>query len=149
MREELRILREHLKRAGLKQTSQREAILGIFLELPDFLPVDEIGRAVAARDRRIGLSTVYRSLKLFVEAGLAREHHFLTGRTTFEKTSGPGGRNHLICTQCHRVQPFEDPLIEAVRDKVCRGLSFAPSFNRLEVYGLCSQCRGPAAEDED
>ncbi len=148
MNEALRVLREHLKRAGLKRTSQREAILRIFLELPDFLSVDEIARAVGARDRRIGMSTVYRSLKLFVEAGLAREHHFLTGRTTFEKSGGGGGRNYLICTRCHRVQPFEDPLIEAVRDKVCRGLSFTPDFNRLEVYGLCSRCRGPAAEED-
>ncbi|MGH7441938.1 MAG: Fur family transcriptional regulator, partial [bacterium] len=122
MKEELRILREHLKRAGLKQTSQREALLGIFLELPDYLSVDEIGRAAQERDRRIGLSTVYRSLKLFVEAGLAREHHFLAGKTRFEKSAGAAGRNYLICTQCNRVQVFEDPLVAAVRDKVCKGL---------------------------
>lgn len=149
MKDELRTLREHLKRAGLKQTSQREAILGIFLSLPDYLSVDEIGRHVQAKDRRIGLSTVYRSLKLFVEAGLAREHHFLAGKTRFEKSAGAAARNYLICTRCHRVQVFEDPLIAAVRDKVCKGLKFAPSFNRLEVYGLCADCRGPVEEEED
>ena len=148
MREEFRVLREHLKRAGLKQTGQREAILEIFLGLPDYLSVDEIGRAVQAKDRRIGLSTVYRSLKLFVEAGLAREHHFLTGKTSFEKSAGAEGRNYLVCTRCHKVQVFEDPLVAAVRDKVCKGLRFAPRYNRLEVYGLCSDCR-PADEEED
>src|SRR5665213_736831 len=120
MKEELRILREHLKRAGLKQTSQREVILGLFLGLPDYLSVDEIGRAVQQEDRRIGLSTVYRSLKLFVEAGLAREHHFLAGKTRFEKPAGAAPRNYLVCTACHKVQVFEDPLIGAVRDKVCK-----------------------------
>jgi Fur family ferric uptake transcriptional regulator len=151
MKEELRILREHLKRTGLKRTSQREVILGIFLGLPDYLSVDEIGRAVQEQDRRVGLSTVYRSLKLFVEAGLAREHHFLAGKTRFEKAAGPGQapRNYLICTECHKVQVFADPLIDAVRDKVCKGLKFAPKFNRLEIYGLCSDHRGPVEEDED
>jgi len=150
MKDELRILREHLKRTGLKRTSQREVILGIFLRLPDYLSVDEIGRAVQEEDRRVGLSTVYRSLKLFVEAGLAREHHFLAGKTRFEKAGGPGQgpRNYLICTRCHRVQVFADPLIDAVRDKVCKGLKFAPKFNRLEIYGLCVDHRG-TVEDED
>lgn len=148
MKEELRILREHLKRAGLKRTSQREVILGIFLALPDYLSVDEIGRAVQETDRRIGLSTVYRSLKLFVEAGLAREHHFLAGKTRFEKSEGAAPRNYLVCTSCNKVQVFADPLIDAVRDKVCKGLKFAPKFNRLEVYGLCSDCRGPVDDDD-
>jgi Fur family ferric uptake transcriptional regulator len=149
MKEELRILREHLKRKGLKRTQQRETILRIFLDLDDYLGLDEIGRAVRDQDRRIGFSTVYRSLKLFVEAGLALEHHFLEGRTCFEKPRPGAPRNHLICVHCQKVQAFADPLIDAVRDKVCKGLAFTPSFNRLEVYGLCSDCRGPADDDED
>lgn len=149
MRDELKALREHIKRQGLKQTSQREAILRIFLELPDHLAVDEIGRAVQERDRRIGLSTVYRSLKLFVEAGLAWEHQFLGGRTCFEKSWGVAPHHYLVCTQCGRVQGFSDPLVEAVRDKVCGRLGFTPRSNRLEVYGLCDRCRPRAAEDED
>jgi Fur family ferric uptake transcriptional regulator len=148
MKDELRILREHLERKGLKRTQQREVILRIFLELGDFLSVDEIGRAVQEQDRRIGLSTVYRSLKLFVEAGLAREHHFLDGKTCFERSRGRGKpRDYLVCTHCHKVQAFSDPLIEAVLEKVCRGLKFAQAFNRLEVYGLCSDCRGPVEDD--
>jgi Fur family ferric uptake transcriptional regulator len=149
MREELSILREHIKRRGLKQTSQRESILKIFLDLPDHLSVDEIGRAVQERDRRIGLSTVYRSLKLFVDAGLAWEHQFLGGKACFEKAWGVSPHNYLVCTQCQRVQGFSDPLVEAVRDKVCGRLSFTPRFNRLEVYGLCDRCRPKADEDED
>lgn len=149
MKEELRILGEHLKRAGLKRTQQRETILRIFLQSGDFLAVDEIGRLVQDKDRRIGLSTVYRSLKLFTEAGLAREHHFVDGRTRFEISRGPAPLNYLICTRCNSVQAFSDPLIPAVLDKVSKGHKFAPKFNRLEVYGLCERCRGPQDEDED
>jgi Fur family ferric uptake transcriptional regulator len=150
MRDELKALRDHIKRQGLKQTSQREAILKMFLDLPDHLTVDEIGRAVQERDRRIGLSTVYRSLKLFVGAGLAWEHQFLGGKTCFEKAWGVEPHNYLVCTQCQRVQSFADPLVEAVRDKVSARLGFLPKFNRLEVYGLCDRCRPPKGpEDED
>ena len=149
MKDELRVLREHLKRTGLKRTGQRETILRCFLELDDYRSIDEIGRAVQRRDRRIGLSTVYRSLKLFVEAGLAQEHHFLEGRTCYEKALHAPPRNYLVCTRCQKVQAFADPLIGAVLEKVSKGFRFVPKFNRLEVYGLCSGCRGPAEEDED
>jgi Fur family ferric uptake transcriptional regulator len=149
MKEQLKLLRDWLKLKGLKQTNQREAILKIFLDLPDYLTVDEIGRAVQDRDKRIGLSTVYRSLKLFVEAGLAWEHRFWHGKTCFEKSHGVAPHNYLVCTQCQKVQAFTDPLIDAVRDKVSRGLKFSPKFNRLEIYGLCAQCRTPEQEDED
>jgi Fur family ferric uptake transcriptional regulator len=149
MKEELKILREHIRAKGLKQTSQRESILRIFLELPDFLTVDELGRAVQDRDRRIGLSTVYRSLKLFTEAGLAWEHQFWHGKTCFEKAYGRKPHNYLVCTQCLTVEAFSDPLIDAVRDKVAGAKGFKPAFNRMEVYGLCRKCRGPVTEDED
>lgn len=148
MKDELRILRDHLKLKGLKRTQQREAILRIFLELDDYLSVDEIGRAVQLQDRRIGLSTVYRSLKLFVEAGLALEHHFLDGKTCFEKSRGrSAARDYLVCTKCHKVQAFADPLIEAVLEKVSKARNFEEKFKRLEVYGLCADCRGPVEED--
>ena len=66
MKEQLKALREHLRRAGLKRTAQREEILRIFLGLEDFQTVDAVARAVREQDPRIGQSTVYRSLKLFV-----------------------------------------------------------------------------------
>jgi Fur family transcriptional regulator, ferric uptake regulator len=147
MKEELKILREHIRGKGLKQTTQRESILRIFLDLPDYLSVDEIGRHVQSRDKRIGLSTVYRTLKLFVDAGLAWEHQFW--QTCFEKAHGRSPHNYLICTRCLRVEAFSDPLIDAVRDKVAGAKGFKPSFNRMEVYGLCRRCRGPFSEDED
>lgn len=149
MKEEVKVLREHIRGKGLKQTSQRESILRIFLDLPDYLTVDEIGRHVQARDRRIGLSTVYRTLKLFVDAGLAWEHQFWHGKTCFEKAHGRTPHNYLVCTQCLGVEAFSDPLIDAVRDKVAGAKGFKPSFNRMEVYGLCRRCRGPVADDED
>jgi Fur family ferric uptake transcriptional regulator len=149
MKEQLKALRDYLKAQKLKQTSQRETILKLFLELPDYLTVDEIARQVQARDKRIGVSTVYRSLKLFVDCGLAWEHHFLSGKTCFEKSWGKQHHNYLVCTRCLKVQEFSDPLIDAVRDKVSMGLGFIPRSNRMEVYGICAECRTPQDEDED
>jgi Fur family ferric uptake transcriptional regulator len=149
MKEELKVLRDYLKERKLKQTSQRETILRLFLQLPDYLSVDEIGHHVQASDRRIGLSTVYRSLKLFVDCGLAWEHRFVSGKTCFEKAYNKKHHNYLICTKCLKVQEFSDPLIDAVRDKVSKGLGFLPQSNRMEVYGLCKSCRGPRDKFED
>ena len=149
MKEQLKALREYLKAQNLKQTKQREAILRMFLGLPDYLTVDEIARQVQAQDKRIGASTVYRSLKLFVECGLAWEHRFPSGKTCFEKAWGKQPHNYLVCTRCLKVQEFSDPLIDAVRDKVAKGLGFVPKANRMEVYGICAECRGPQDEEED
>lgn len=149
MKEQLKALREYLKAQNLKQTKQREAILRMFLDLPDYLTVDEIARQVQAKDKRIGASTVYRSLKLFVDCGLAWEHRFLSGKTCFEKAWGKQPHNYLVCTRCLKVQEFSDPLIDAVRDKVAKGLGFVPKANRMEVYGICAECRGPQDEEED
>jgi Fur family ferric uptake transcriptional regulator len=143
MREETRILAEYLRRKGLKQTSQRETVLRLFLEAPKHITVDDLTARVRQMDRRVGTSTVYRCLKLFTECGLALESKFQHGRTCFEHGHKATAHHHLICNRCGRIGEFENPLIEAVGEKVCRDLDFKAEETRLEIYGLCSACQGP------
>ena len=135
MDNELKILREYLQRKGLKNTSQREVILKVFLEAPKHLTVDEIARRVQDMDSKIGYSTVYRTLKLFAECGLARESHFLHGRTIFEPGLGAQDHDHLVSMDSDRVEEFQHDLIQAVQEKICRDSGFSPEFRRLEIYG--------------
>jgi len=67
------VLHSHLKRVGLKHTEQRDTILKTFLEVRDHLSTDELHRLVKKKDPKIGFTTVYRTLKLFTECGLASE----------------------------------------------------------------------------
>ncbi len=143
MRDELKIFKKYLKQKGLKQTTQREVVLKLFLESPKHLSVDELSRRVRESDPGIGHSTVYRTLKLLAGCGLALESQFLYGRTCFEPAWGVEPHHHLICTRCGTISEFRDPLIGAVRDKICKGLDFKPEADRMEVYGVCSDCQGP------
>jgi Fur family ferric uptake transcriptional regulator len=145
MRDESRILAQYLRQKGLKQTSQRETVLRLFLEAPKHITVDELTARVRQVDRKVGTSTVYRCLKLFTECGLALESKFQHGRACFEHGYKATPHHHLICTRCGRIDEFENPLIEAVADKICREGDFRSEEARLEIYGLCAACQGPKA----
>jgi Fur family transcriptional regulator, ferric uptake regulator len=78
-REAADIFHQHLKKVGLKHTEQRDTILKIFLVTRDHLSTDELHRLVKKKDPKIGFTTVYRTLKLFAECGLASEVAFHDG----------------------------------------------------------------------
>jgi Fur family ferric uptake transcriptional regulator len=142
---ELGVLRGHLKRSRLKQTAQRETVLKALLEGPRYATMDELVAAAQKRDRKLGYSTVYRCLKLFCECGLAKEHHFLYGKTCFEHSPDESPHDYLVCKRCGRVQEFTNPLIQAVQEKVSGEMDFKLQEHRVELYGVCSSCQGPAA----
>lgn len=148
---ELGILRAHLKQARLKQTAQREAVLKSLLEGPRYVTTDALLAAAQKRDKRLGYSTVYRCLKLFCECGLAKEHHFLYGKTCFEHGFDRAPHDYLVCKVCGLVQEFSNPLIQAVQEKVSKELDFKLQEHRVELYGTCSGCQGPldARPEED
>src|SRR5207302_3511863 len=84
VREAQDILHRHLKRVGLKQTAQRDTILRTFLETSDHLSTDELHRLVQKKDAGIGYTTVYRTMKLLEECGLASEVAIHDGIARFE-----------------------------------------------------------------
>jgi Fur family ferric uptake transcriptional regulator len=84
VREAQEILHRHLKRVGLKQTAQRDAILQAFLATREHLSISELHRLVQEKDSRIGFTTMYRTLKLLSECGLASEVAFHDGIARYE-----------------------------------------------------------------
>src|SRR6266496_2371726 len=100
IREAQTILHSHLKQVGLKHTEQRDTILRTFLETRDHLSTDELHRLVKRKDPKIGITTVYRTLKLLSECGLASEVPFPDGIARFEHQYNRRIHHHLICTRC-------------------------------------------------
>ena len=100
VREAQDILHRHLKRVGLKQTAQRDTILRTFLETRDHLSTDELHRLVQKKDARIGYTTVYRTLKLLAECGLASEVAFHDGIARYEHQYNRRSHHHMVCTEC-------------------------------------------------
>jgi Fur family ferric uptake transcriptional regulator len=140
MKREHEILVGFLRQKGLKQTGQREKILDIFLSNMKHVSADELHAMIRRSDPRIGFSTVYRTLRLLTEAGLAREVNFGDGRARFERAFDKGQHGHLICTNCGRTEEFVVSSIDRVIKQVSSGIGFKPEGHRLEVYGLCRKC---------
>lgn len=141
MKREQEILSGYLKQKGLKQTDQREKILDIFLSSTKHLSADELHAVIRKSDPRIGFSTVYRTLRLFTECGLAREVDFGDGRSRFERALDRGQHGHLICTNCGKTEEFNVNNIDRIVRQVSGKAGFSPEGHRFEIYGLCKRCQ--------
>ena len=132
-------LSEHLSRHGLKQTRQREAILDAFLAVKGHVTSEELYDAVRVQNPAVGAATVYRAIKLFCEAGLARAHHFRDGVTLYEREGHH--HDHLICQGCGAIVEFEREAIEEEQLKVAAQHGYVLKQHRHILYGLCPRCQ--------
>ena len=130
---ELQTLKEHLTKNNLKLTRQRENILAAFLKM-EHVTAEQMYRMLAKKDPHIGLATVYRTLKLLCESGLAKEQHF-GSQTKFDNVAHKGHHDHLICTLCDKIIEFENCQIEELQEEVARENGFTISTHKLELYG--------------
>jgi Fur family ferric uptake transcriptional regulator len=127
---------------GLRSTRQRDIILDIFLSTHQHVSVEDLYLKVKASYPAIGQATVYRTLKLFVEAGLAREVLLHDGQTRYEHIMAGEHHDHLVCTGCNAIFEFENETIEKLQDEIAARHGFKIRSHKLEIYGLCSACRG-------
>lgn len=145
----LRRFADFLARSGLKNTRQRERIVRAFFAAGRHLSAEELYHRIQTQDPGIGLVTVYRTLKLLREAGLATERQFGDAYTRFDPNPTDWPHDHLICTRCGKIQEFEDSTLRSLQEKVARTMGFSVTEHKLELYGLCRDCarlgRGRAA----
>jgi Fur family transcriptional regulator, ferric uptake regulator len=135
--------RQYLADNNLNTTQQRELIVDQFVRCHDHVSIDELLARVRKRNRKIGYATVYRTLKLLVDSGLATQRQFGDGQARFEVTGDH--HDHLICTECGLILEFEDNDIERLQDKVAARLGgFKVTRHRHELYALCAKAQGVA-----
>lgn len=140
-REENKIFHEHLKSARLKRTSQRDLILDVFLDTEAHVSSEDLYQLVKAKDPSVGFTTVYRTLKLFKECGLARELEFHDGRMLYEHEYKHKHHDHLICTQCGALIEFYNEEIERLQDAIVRRYGFKPMHHSHRIFGICANCQ--------
>ena len=141
IREAQDILHRHLKRVGLKQTGQRGTILRTFLETRDHLSTDELHRRVQKKDVRIGYTTVYRTLKLLAECGLASEVAFHDGIARYEHQYNRRSHHHMVCTQCGSSVEFFSRDVGQLEQEIGRKYRFDATRHNFQIYGVCEDCR--------
>lgn len=131
----------YLREQNLNTTQQRELIVDQFLRSHDHISIDELLARVRKRNRKIGYATVYRTLKLLVEAGLAIQRQFGEGQARFEVAGEH--HDHLICAKCGLILEFEDDEIERLQDEIAKRLGdFKVIRHRHELYALCPKEQG-------
>ncbi len=141
VREAEAIFLEHLRRVGLKHTGQRDTILGAFLDTRDHLSTDELYRLVRKKDERIGFTTVYRTLKLLVECGLASEVAFNDGISRYEHQYNRRDHHHMVCTECDGSVEFFSPEIERIEHEIGRKHKYLTTRHTFQIYGVCDSCQ--------
>ncbi len=138
----LAAFRRILKERGLKSTSQRDDIARIFFETKRHMSVDDLYREVRKINPRVGYATVYRTLKLLQECELAEEQRFADGQTRYENiNSGEAHHDHILCDRCAKIVEFADDQLERLQEEIAQKLGFVLARHRLELYGICRQCR--------
>lgn len=140
-RNKKKIFSDFVVRKGLKSTSQRDIILNSFLSSDRHQTIEELYLNLRAKHPKIGYATVYRTLKLFAEAGIAKEIHFGDGQTRYEHVAEGEHHDHLVCTRCGAIVEFENETIEKLQDDVATAHGFLIETHKLELYGICAKCR--------
>jgi Fur family ferric uptake transcriptional regulator len=142
-RDPIAVLGEAIRRKGLKHSRQREVIAQAFFDMGGHVPVDALVVRVREQDPRVSVATVYRTMKLLAECGLAVQRRFGDGQTRYEPATRRHGdaHDHLICTVCGAIVEFESERIAALQLRVARRHGFEIDHRRVELYGRCAACR--------
>ena len=119
---------------GMRMTGQRRIISRVLSEAEDHPDVEEVYRRANAQDKRISLSTVYRTVRLFEGVGILERHEFGDGRARYEE-AGHGHHDHLINIATGEVIEFQNAEIERLQEAVARELGFSLIGHRLELFG--------------
>ncbi len=120
---------------GLRLTEQRRVIARILSDADDHPDAEELHRRAAGVDRNISLATVYRTVKLFEEAGIIERHDFRDGRSRFEEATDDH-HDHLIDVRTGDVIEFVNEEIERLQVEIARKLGYKLVDHRLELYGV-------------
>ena len=130
-------LKEHLRQNGLKNTRQREVILEAFLSSERHMAVEDLLSAVQKRMSGVGHATIYRTMKLFIDAGIAHERRFGDGQARYEPVIPGEHHDHLICELCGLIIEFEDPVIEERQERIAEQHGFRLTSHRHDIFGRC------------
>ena len=128
-------VREHRGRL----TPQRKYIVQEFLGLKGHYDIEELHDHLIKKGRVINPSTIFRTLKLLVQAGIAVERQFANGKTKFDVNVAH--HDHLICLHCGKIVEFDSPTLESVQARIVRDHGFRMEYHKHEIYGYCAACK--------
>jgi Fur family transcriptional regulator, ferric uptake regulator len=139
------LLHAYMLKKGLRSTDQRRLIVETFFRSQNHVSIEELLSLVRAQDSRVGYATVYRTLKLLTECGVAYERRFGDGLTRYELADEEAHHHdHLICVECGSITEFEEPKIEELQEDIALRYGFLLRSHKHEMYGVCPVCQAKA-----
>ncbi|KAB1440279.1 Fur family transcriptional regulator [Pseudodesulfovibrio senegalensis] len=132
---------DYLADNNLKITPQRRLILETILNQKEHLSSEELYAKVKKKDASVGQATIYRTLKLLVDADIVEPLDFADGVTRYEASYGKEHHDHLICTVCSKNIEIMDPLIERRQEEIAEKHGFKLCSHKMYLYGICEECR--------
>ena len=131
------VLDAYLQLNNLKVTQQRRSILDILMSHSRHVTIEELLSLAKVKHPKLGQSTVYRTMKVLVNAGLALEHRFEDGLTRFEYAHDAEHHDHLICNTCSHIFEFENSAIEKLQNEIAASYGLKIVSHELNIYGQC------------
>ena len=143
-------LRNELKKRHLRITSQREAVLSVFLENEgEHLTADEAYEKLSHKNSHISKATIYRTVDLLREMGFLSKVNFGDGMERYEvKDLNTHQHHHLICTKCGQVYEIKEDLLEDVEKLIEERTGFKIQDHQLNFYGICPKCQASKKEEK-
>ena len=138
------LLSTHMAKKGLRSTDQRRLIVETFFKSPNHVSIEELLAQVREQDPKVGYATVYRTLKLLTECGVAFERRFGDGLARYELADDEAHHDHLICIECGTIVEFEEPRVEALQEAVATQHGYELRSHKHELYGVCGACQRKA-----
>jgi Fur family ferric uptake transcriptional regulator len=121
--------------SGMKMTEQRRVIARVLSDAADHPDVEEVHRRAHAEDSRISIATVYRTMRLFEDAGIVTRHEFGDGRARYEEAA-ENHHDHLIDVRNGRVIEFRNEEIERLQQEIARSHGYKLVSHRLELFAV-------------
>ena len=139
--EKINILKKYTKEKGLKFSQTRIDILKFFLKSKTHLSAEELYNKISKKIPNIGLSTVYRNLKLFCECNLAQVLKLNDGIVRYEPSDPDDHHDHLICVKCGKILEILNTKIEKLQVEIAKDNNFILQSHRMDLYGVCKSCK--------
>ena len=132
---------------GMRMTDQRRVVARVLSAAEDHPDVEELYRRASAVDPHVSIATVYRTVRLFEEAGIIERHDFRDGRSRYEQATDYH-HHHLIDLNSGEVTEFFDAELETLKHKIAERMGYRLVDHRLELYGVPLEAKRTSAKDD-
>ncbi|MBN2456592.1 MAG: transcriptional repressor [Sedimentisphaerales bacterium] len=135
------IFSQYLRKKGMLYSKQREQILDIFLKTEKHPAINNLYDLVRKKNPKIGLATIYRTMEVICDAGLARKLDFGDGTKHYENKYKHPHHHHLICLKCGKIIEITSGKLEEIQRQLAKKHGFTISRDTMKIFGICKTCR--------